>query len=85
VLAPMYVHILARPHSPFALNRMCSILFPYLCFFSPGMPSLPYKEMLTDAPQTGMTIAPYQVNLYRLYQLFRKGGCNAMKQWGLLE
>jgi hypothetical protein len=63
MLAPMYVHIFARPHSRFALNRMCSILFPYLCFFSPGMPSLPYKEMLADAPQTGMTIAPYQVNL----------------------
>jgi hypothetical protein len=63
MLAPMYIHIFARPHSPFALNRMCSILFPYLCFFSPGMPSLPYKEMLEGAPQIGMAIAPYQMNL----------------------
>jgi hypothetical protein len=23
--------------------------------------------------------------LYYLYQLFREGGCNAVKQWGLLE
>jgi hypothetical protein len=63
MLAPMYIHIVARPHSPFALNRMCSILFPYLCFFSPGTVSPPYKEMLADVPQIGMTIAPYQVNL----------------------
>jgi hypothetical protein len=25
------------------------------------------------------------VVLYYLYRLFRKGGCNAVKQWGLLE
>jgi len=63
MLAPMYVHIFARPHAEFSLNRMCSLLFPYLYFFSPGTNLPPYKELLEGAPQTGMNIAPYQVNL----------------------
>jgi Domain of unknown function (DUF6602) len=63
MLAAMYVHIFARPHAAFSLNRMCSLLFPYLYFFSPGTGMPPYKELLEGAPQTGMTISPYQVNL----------------------
>ena len=63
MLAPMYVHIFARPHAAFSLNRMCSVLFPYLYFFSPGTTLPPYQEILKGLPKTGMTIAPYQFNL----------------------
>jgi hypothetical protein len=63
MLAPMYVHIFARAVGPFSLNRMCAILFPYLCFFWPGLAYAPFKEILEDVPQVGMNIAPYQLNL----------------------
>jgi hypothetical protein len=61
--AAMYVHIFARPHAEFSLNRLCAVLFSYLYFFSPGA-SLPrYQAILEGVPKTGMTIAPYQANL----------------------
>jgi len=59
----MYIHIFARAHAAFSLNRMFSILFPYLFFFSPDATPPPYQKFLEDAPNTGMTIAPYQFNL----------------------
>lgn len=34
--APMYVHIVAKAHAPFCLNRMCSLLFYYLYLFLPA-------------------------------------------------
>ncbi len=63
VSAAMYVHIFARPHAEFSLNRMCAVLFPYLHFFSPGTSLPPYPEALEGVPKTGLTIAPYQANL----------------------
>jgi hypothetical protein len=62
-LVAMYVHIFARSHSAFSLNRMCSLLFPYLHFFLPEIPLPPYQELLAGSPKTGMPIAPYQSNL----------------------
>jgi hypothetical protein len=61
--AAMYVHIVAKAHSPFCLNRMCALLFYYLYLFSPGTALPPYKEILEGVPTTAMTIAPYQYNL----------------------
>lgn len=61
--APMYVHIVAKAHAPFCLNRMCSLLFYYLYLFSPGTPLPPYNAILEGVPKVGMTIAPYQHNL----------------------
>jgi hypothetical protein len=61
--APMYVHIVAKAHAPFCLNRMCALLFYYLYLFAPGTPLPPYKEILEGVPTTAMTIAPYQQNL----------------------
>ena len=61
--APMYVHIVAKAHAPFCLNRMCSLLFYYLYLFSPGTALPPYNEILEGVPKVGMTIAPYQYNL----------------------
>jgi hypothetical protein len=61
--APMYVHIVARSHATFSINRMCAILFPYLYFFSPGTTLPPYKEILEGVPHLSMTIAPYQQSL----------------------
>jgi hypothetical protein len=63
VSAAMYVHIFARPHAEFSLNRLCGVLFPYLYFFSPGVSLPPYQQILEGVPNTGMTIAPYQANL----------------------
>jgi len=60
---PMYVHIVAKSHTPFCLNRMCALLFYYLFLFSPGTTLPPYKEILEGVPTVGMTIAPYQQNL----------------------
>jgi hypothetical protein len=60
---PMYVHIIAKSHAAFSLNRMCAVLFPYLFFFSPGTKLPPYREILEGSPKIGMTIAPYQFNL----------------------
>jgi hypothetical protein len=60
---PMYVHIVAKAHASFSLNRMCSLLFYYLYLFSPGTPLPPYKAILEGVPTFGMTIAPYQQNL----------------------
>jgi hypothetical protein len=61
--APMYVHIVAKAHAPYCLNRMCSLLFCYLHLFSPGTALPPYKEIVEGVPKVGMTIAPYQQNL----------------------
>lgn len=61
--APMYVHIVARGHAGFCLNRMCATLFYYLYLFSPGTALPPYKEILDGVPNICMTIAPYQMNL----------------------
>jgi hypothetical protein len=61
--AAMYVHIVARAHAPFCLNRMCALLFYYLYLFSPGTPLPPFNEILEGVPKTAMTIAPYQQNL----------------------
>jgi hypothetical protein len=63
MLAPMYLHIVARPHAEFALNRMCSLLLPYLYFFAPEITSPKRDELLEGAPTSAMTIAPYQLNL----------------------
>jgi hypothetical protein len=63
MLVAMYVHIFARAVGAFSLNRMCAVLFPYLCFFWPGTAYAPYQEILEGVPQIGMPIAPYQFNL----------------------
>jgi hypothetical protein len=63
MLAPMYLHIFARPHPQFALNRMCSLLLPYLYFFAPEIAFPNRNELIEGAPSSGMTIAPYQLNL----------------------
>ena len=63
MLAPMYLHILARPHPKLALNRVLSFLLPYLYFFAPDTPPPNRDALLEGAPTTGMTIAPYQLNL----------------------
>ncbi len=59
----MYIHVFARAHAAFALNKMCAVLFPYLYFFQPGAGLPPYKEILRDMPATGMPIAAFQFNL----------------------
>jgi hypothetical protein len=59
----MYVHVVAKAHSAFALNKMCAVLFPFLYFFQPGVGLPPYKEILKDMPATGMPIAAFQFNL----------------------
>lgn len=59
----MYIHIFARSHAAFALNKMCAILFPYLYLFHPGVGSPPYQKILKDMPSTGMSIAAFQFNL----------------------
>ena len=49
----MYIHVFARAHAAFALNKLCAVLFPYLYFFQPGVGFLlPYKEILKDMPAT---------------------------------
>src|SRR5258708_22856763 len=63
MLAPMYLHIFARPHAQFVLNRMCSLLLPYLYFFAPEIAFPNRNELIEGAPSSGMTIAPYQLNL----------------------
>jgi hypothetical protein len=60
---PVYVHILARSHAELALNKMCAVLFSYLCFFSPGAVFPNLREIMESSPKTGMTVAPYQFNL----------------------
>lgn len=59
----MYIHVLARAHPAFALNKMCAVLFPYLYFFQPGVGLPPYNEIVKDLPKTGMPIAVFQFNL----------------------
>jgi hypothetical protein len=59
----MYIHVFARAHAAFALNKMCAVLFAYLYFFQPGVGLPPYKEILKDMPATGMPIAAFQFNL----------------------
>lgn len=59
----MYIHVFARAHAAFALNKMCAVLFPYLYFFQPGVGLPPYKAILKDMPATGMPIAAFQFNL----------------------
>jgi hypothetical protein len=61
--AAMYVHVFARAHSAFALNKMCAILFPYLYLFQPGVGLPPYQEILRNMPTLGMPIAAFQFNL----------------------
>lgn len=63
MLAAMYVHIFARAVGAYSLNRMCAVLFPYLCFFWPGIAYAPYQEILEGVLQVGMPIASYQFNL----------------------
>jgi hypothetical protein len=60
---PMYLHIIAKPHAAFSLNRMCAFLFTYLHLFSPGTTFPPFQKILEGSPNIGMTIAPYQFNL----------------------
>jgi hypothetical protein len=59
----MYIHVLARAHPAFALNKMCAVLFPYLYFFQPGVGLPPYQEIVKDMPKTGMPIGAFQFNL----------------------
>jgi hypothetical protein len=59
----MYIHVFARAHAAFALNKMCAVLFPYLYFFQPGVGFPPYKEILKNMPATGMPIAAFQFDL----------------------
>jgi hypothetical protein len=61
--APMYIHIFAKGHAEFSLSTLCSILFPYLCFFSPGTSFPNLKELMESTPKAGLTITPYQYNL----------------------
>jgi hypothetical protein len=61
--AAMYIHVFARAHASFALNKMCAVLFPYLYFFQPGVGLPPYREIVKDMPATGMPIAAFQFNL----------------------
>lgn len=61
--AAMYVHVVARAHPPFALNKMCAVLFPYLYFFQPGIGLPPYQEIVRDMAKTTMPIAAFQFNL----------------------
>jgi len=61
--AAMYVHVFARSHAAFALNKMCAVLFPYLYFFQPGVGSPPYQQILKGMPTTGMPVAAFQFNL----------------------
>jgi len=42
---------------------MFSLLLPYLYFFSPEIAFPNRNELIEGAPTTGMTIAPYQLNL----------------------
>jgi hypothetical protein len=59
----MYIHVFARAHALFTLNKMCALLFPYLYLFQPGVGLPPYTEILKDMPATGMPIATFQFNL----------------------
>jgi len=59
----MYVHVFARSHGAFALNKMCAVLFYYLYLFHPELGLPPYLEVLKDMPKTGMPIAAFQFNL----------------------
>jgi len=61
--AAMYIHVFARAHAAFALNKMCAVLFPYLYLFQPGVGLPPYQEILKEMATTGMPIAPFQFNL----------------------
>src|SRR5260221_11583601 len=63
MLATMSLHIFARPHAQFVLNRMCSLLLPYLYFFAPEIAFPNRTELIEGAPSSGMTITPYQLNL----------------------
>jgi hypothetical protein len=59
----MYIHVFARAHAAFALNKMCALLFPHLYFFQPGVGLPPYREILKEMPATGIPIAAFQFNL----------------------
>jgi hypothetical protein len=61
--AAMYIHVFARSHAAFALNKMCAVLFYHLYLFQPGLGLPPYLEVLKDMPKTGMPIAAFQFNL----------------------
>ena len=61
--AAMYVHVFARAHSEFTLNKMCAVLFPYLYLFQPGVGLPPYQEILRDMPTIGIPVAGFQFNL----------------------
>jgi hypothetical protein len=61
--AAMYVHVFARAHGAFALNKMCGLLFPYLYLFQPGVGLPPYQEILKEMPTIGMPVAGFQFNL----------------------
>ena len=61
--AAMYIHVFARAHAAFALNKMCAVLFPYLYLFQPGVGLPPYQGILKDMPTTGMPIGAFQFNL----------------------
>ena len=49
----------------------------------PGAMSLSHEAKDLQAPTERKRDEP--VVLYCLYRLFREGGCNAVKQWGLFE
>jgi hypothetical protein len=49
----MYIHVFARAHGPFAMNKMCAVLFAYLYLFQPGVGHPPFKEVLREVPTTG--------------------------------
>lgn len=59
----MYIHVVAKAHAAFALNKMCAVLFSYLYLFQPDVGLPPYKEILKDMPAAGMPIAAFQFNL----------------------
>lgn len=59
--APMYIHLFGRP-GELTLNRMFSILFMHAALFSPGVKVPDREDILSGAPQTGMTLAAYQSN-----------------------
>ena len=61
--AAMYVHVFARAHREFTLNKMCALLFSYLYMFQPGVGLPPYQEILKDMPKIGIPVAGFQFNL----------------------
>jgi hypothetical protein len=61
--AAMYVHVVARAHSEFTLNKMCALLFSYLYMFQPGVGLPPYQEILKDMSKIGIPVAGFQFNL----------------------